>query len=53
LLRTYVRLGARIGGEAFWDTDFNCADVFILLEPRKMNPRYARHFLVPAQAEAL
>jgi putative hemolysin len=51
LLRTYLRLGASIGGEAFWDTDFHCADVFILLEPRRMDPRYARHFLAPAQAE--
>jgi putative hemolysin len=51
LLKAYLRLGARIGGEAFWDPDFHCADVFILLEPRRMNPRYARHFLAPAQAE--
>lgn len=53
LLRTYMRLGARIGGEAFWDPDFRCADAFILLEPRRMNPRYARHFFVPVRTEAI
>lgn len=45
LLKAYLSLGARACGEAYWDRDFNCADVFMLLNVSEMNPRYARHFL--------
>lgn len=45
LLKAYVSLGARACGAAFWDTDFNCADVFMLLNLKEMHPRYARRFL--------
>lgn len=45
LLKAYVSLGAKACGEAYWDRDFNCADVFMLLNVSDLNPRYARHFL--------
>lgn len=50
LLKAYVSLGARACGEPFWDTDFNCADVFMLLNLRELHPRYARRFLGPRLA---
>lgn len=45
LLRTYLRMGCRIGGEACWDPDFNCADVFVMLDVRMLSGRYAQRFL--------
>ena len=45
LLKAYLRLGAQIGGEPCLDPDFNVADVFILLSTRRIERRYARHFL--------
>lgn len=53
LLKAYLNLGAKACGEAYWDRDFNCADVFMLLNVSDLNPRYARHFLersAPAEA---
>ncbi|MFA9460028.1 GNAT family N-acetyltransferase [Thiohalorhabdus sp. Cl-TMA] len=44
LMKAYMRLGARVCGEPFWDEDFNVADVFILLETGAITRRYARHF---------
>lgn len=44
LLKAYLRLGARIGGEPCLDPDFNVADVLILLSTRQIERRYARHF---------
>lgn len=51
LLKAYVSLGAKACGEAYWDRDFNCADVFMLLNVSDLNPRYARHFLGRTQDE--
>jgi putative hemolysin len=51
LLKAYVSLGAKACGEAYWDRDFNCADVFMLLNVSDLNPRYARHFLGKTAAE--
>lgn len=48
LLKAYLRLGARIGGEACWDPVFNVADVFVLLHREQLAPRYARSFLACA-----
>lgn len=45
LLKAYLSLGAKACGDAYWDRDFNCADVFMLLNVSDLNPRYARHFL--------
>ena len=44
LLKAYLRLGAEIGGEPYWDRDFNVADVFVLLDVKRLDARYARHF---------
>ena len=52
LLKAYVSLGAKACGEAYWDRDFNCADVFMLLNVSDLNPRYARHFLGRAASTA-
>lgn len=51
LLKAYVSLGAKACGEAYWDRDFNCADVFMLLNVSDLNPRYARHFLGKGRSE--
>lgn len=45
LIKAYLRLGARIGGDPCWDPHFQCADLFILLEVNALESRYARHFL--------
>jgi len=45
LLKAYLRLGAEICGEACWDPDFNVADVLILVDVRRIDARYWRHFL--------
>lgn len=45
LLKAYIRLGARIGGEPCWDPGFRCADLLILLPPARIAKKYARHFL--------
>ncbi|QLF91705.1 GNAT family N-acetyltransferase [Pseudomonas sp. ABC1] len=44
LLKAYMRLGAKICGEPSWDTEFQVADIFILLKRDELCPRYARHF---------
>lgn len=45
LLKAYLRLGAQIGGEPYWDEDFNTADVFIWLDRTNLQRRYVRHFV--------
>lgn len=45
LLKAYLRIGARICGEAYWDTDFNVADVFVFVSREKIDKRYSRHFV--------
>jgi len=52
LLKAYLNLGAKACGEAYWDRDFNCADVFMLLNVGELQPRYARHFLGQSTAES-
>lgn len=51
LLKAYLSLGAKVCGEPYWDRDFNCADVFMLLNVSDLNPRYARHFLGKSRSE--
>jgi putative hemolysin len=48
LLKTYLRMGAWIGGEPAWDPDFNTADFFILLPLARVASRYARHYRAAA-----
>jgi putative hemolysin len=45
LLRAYVRAGAKACGEPCRDTDFQVADVLMLLNIDELNPAYSRHFL--------
>jgi putative hemolysin len=51
LLKAYVSLGAKACGEPFWDAEFNCADVFMLLNVGDLEPRYARRFFGKAQTQ--
>jgi putative hemolysin len=45
LLKAYLRMGCKIGGEACWDPEFNCADVFVMLDVAALSARYAQRFL--------
>jgi putative hemolysin len=45
LLKAYLRLGAHVCGEPYWDEKFNVADVFILLDRNRLAGRYAKHFV--------
>lgn len=44
LLKTYLRMGAKVCGEAFVDDEFKVADVVILLAKKDIKARYLRHF---------
>lgn len=44
LVKAYLRLGAKIGGEPFWDKEFNCADLFILIDIDRIAARYKTRF---------
>ena len=52
LIKGYLRVGAWVCGEPAWDPDFNTADLLMLLPMSRMNPRYMRHFVKPAEALA-
>ncbi|MCB1874958.1 MAG: GNAT family N-acetyltransferase [Chromatiales bacterium] len=52
LLRAYLRVGVEVCGEPHWDRDFNVADVFVLLDRRRINERYLRHFVKGAPGAA-
>ncbi len=45
LLKAYVKLGAKVCGEPYWDAEFQVADIFILVARENLNARYVRHFL--------
>lgn len=45
LIRTYMRLGAKVCGEPCWDPDFRCADLLVLLEVNALSSRYSKHFI--------
>jgi len=45
LLRGYLALGARIGGEPCLDPAFNVADVLVVLATEALSRRHLRHFL--------
>ena len=52
LIKGYLRVGAWVCGEPAWDPDFNTADLLLLLPMSRMNPRYMRHFMKPAEPVA-
>lgn len=45
LIKAYLRVGAKVCGEPYWDKDFNVADVFVLMPAAQIAERYARHFM--------
>lgn len=45
LLKAYLRQGAVICGEPYWDAAFGVADVFVLLQCDQITNRYQKHFL--------
>ena len=45
LIKGYLRLGASFGKGVFVDTPFNSYDVFVMMETRKMDAAYQKHFL--------
>lgn len=45
LVRGYLTLGAWVCGEPAWDPHFACADVPMLLDLERLDPRFVRHFL--------
>jgi putative hemolysin len=47
LVKGYLRAGAWVCGEPALDTEFNCADFFMLMPLERIEARYARHFLGP------
>jgi putative hemolysin len=49
LVKAYVSLGARACGEAYWDRDFDCLDVLMLLDLARLEPRYRRRFMRPQE----
>ena len=50
LLKGYLRQGALICGEPYWDAQFGVADVFILMDTDKITKRYQKHFIERLQA---
>ncbi len=45
LLKGYLRQGALICGEPYWDAEFGVADVFVLLDCEHIAARYQKHFM--------
>jgi putative hemolysin len=45
LLKAYFRFGAVVCGEPFWDEDFNCMDLFVLLPLDRLQERYSKHYM--------
>lgn len=48
LLKRYLNIGAVVCGEPSYDKAFNVADIFIVVDTKKINKRYERHFLYGA-----
>ncbi len=45
LLQAYLRLGAQVCGDPYWDEDFNVMDVFILLDLTRLQNRYEKRYI--------
>ena len=45
LLKAYLRQGAVICGEPYWDAAFGVADVFVLLNCEQITDKYSNHFI--------
>lgn len=45
LVRSYLKAGAAIGTEVAIDLEFNCADLFVVLDMTKVSPAFSRRFI--------
>lgn len=45
LLKAYFRFGAMVCGQPYWDEDFNCMDLFMLLPLDQLQERYSKHYM--------
>ncbi|PRY42820.1 GNAT family N-acetyltransferase [Umezawaea tangerina] len=45
LLKGYLRMGAQVCGPPALDEDFGVADLFVLMNPSRMDKRYLKYFL--------
>jgi len=45
LLKAYLRFGALVCGQPYWDEDFNCMDLFVLLPLDQLKDRYSKHYM--------
>jgi putative hemolysin len=50
LLKGYLKQGAQVCGEPYWDAQFGVADVFVLLDCDRIAQRYQKHFVERATA---
>lgn len=50
LLKGYLKQGAQVCGEPYWDAQFGVADVFVLLDCDRIAQRYQKHFVERASA---
>jgi putative hemolysin len=46
LLKSYIRAGAVIAGDPAIDHDFNCSDLFVILDTEKLSSAYSRKYQV-------
>ena len=47
LLKTYLAIGARIGGPPAWDREFGTIDFLTLMDLKSISPSARNHFLAP------
>ncbi|WP_031431611.1 GNAT family N-acetyltransferase [Methylomicrobium agile] len=50
LLKAYLRFGALVCAEPFWDESFNCMDLLMLLPLEQLEQRYSKHYLRNGQS---
>lgn len=46
LVRSYLRAGAKIGTDVALDADFNCADLFIVMDMKKVSAAFSRKYQI-------
>ncbi|MCX6126077.1 MAG: GNAT family N-acetyltransferase, partial [Proteobacteria bacterium] len=46
LLRSYLKLGAVLGSDVALDLEFNCADLFVVLDVNKITASFSKRFQV-------
>jgi putative hemolysin len=53
LLKAYLRFGVLVCGEPYWDEDFNCMDLFIILPLGQVQERYSKHYMRDYRSNSL